>query len=302
MNRFAPSFVVMALVIFGILFMWSQLFSAEPSDQGKRNTSSMLVRVVDNKGEPISRATVHLRETSRGAYSDKNGIALVKGLPDDSFKVSVSFCGYYNAEKIVILRADKQTRLLATLQPRWRRLSTTYGSSVGDAAQRGTQSPPQSDSSGAPNARRITPMVTCGLANGWKEFEDDDTIAVSDQCSVDKQQRSQLSRQHSTLEIIEDDPVVVADTLSRVLPVLVYPNPIRQVCTMSIVIEQRAQLSVAFYTLDGKLLLQFDIGDVDPGLFEHKLNCSDLEAGTYLMAFRCSNGQNAVMTVSKSAN
>lgn len=78
-----------------------------------RQAYTLTLTISDSTGE-LPMATCHIREVDMYATSDMNGIAQFKNLPGGTYKVEVSYVGFENQTKTILI--DKDTSVKVTLQ------------------------------------------------------------------------------------------------------------------------------------------------------------------------------------------
>lgn len=71
-------------------------------------------QVLDEANQPLPGASVVIRSINRGASSNANGIYKINALPNGTYKVSVSFVGYQELERTVIISGDQSLNFKLT--------------------------------------------------------------------------------------------------------------------------------------------------------------------------------------------
>jgi hypothetical protein len=64
---------------------------------------------------------------------------------------------------------------------------------------------------------------------------------------------------------------------------IVYPNPVRDNAFVDLVLEEASSIQVFIFDINGKLVIQNDLGNKPAGTMHYELNCSELPAGTYFL-------------------
>ena len=69
-----------------------------------------------------------------------------------------------------------------------------------------------------------------------------------------------------------------------------YPNPFNPITTIDFNISTATNVEIQIYNLNGQLIHQYDFGYLNPGLYNYKLDSSNLTSGVYIYSLYTSNG------------
>jgi hypothetical protein len=64
---------------------------------------------------------------------------------------------------------------------------------------------------------------------------------------------------------------------------IIYPNPVRDNAYVDLMLNEAIGVQVFIFDINGKLVVQNDLGKQPAGTMQYELNCSELPPGTYFL-------------------